>query len=99
MEPAGGAKAPPDGAIRERDIDRGGSGFRHRPRVRATCWLHPGYDAYNAPTCATIYCETVCTTLETGRVLATGTFRVLISASSYSGNVCSDVFALICTTL
>jgi hypothetical protein len=45
------------------------------------------------------YSETVCTTLPTGRVLATGTFISLTSASSYSGKVCSDVLAFICTTL
>jgi hypothetical protein len=43
MEPAGGAKAPPDGAIREQDVDRESPGFRHRPRIRAARWLHPGY--------------------------------------------------------
>jgi hypothetical protein len=45
------------------------------------------------------YCETVCTTLLTGRVLATGTFMSLTSASSYSGNVCNGALAFICTTL
>jgi hypothetical protein len=45
------------------------------------------------------YCETVCTTLPTGRVLATGSFISLTSASSYSAKVCSGALAFICTTL
>jgi hypothetical protein len=45
------------------------------------------------------YSETVCTTLPTGRVLATGTFISLTSASSYSGKVCSGALAFICTIL
>ena len=47
------------------------------------------------------YFETVCTTLDTGRVLALapGSFRSFASASSYSGSVASCVLALICTTL
>jgi len=45
------------------------------------------------------YSETVCTTLLTGRELATGSFMSLTSISSYSGNVSSGVLAFICTTL
>jgi hypothetical protein len=45
------------------------------------------------------YCETVCTTDETGRVLTTGTFESFSSASSYCGRVCIVVLAFICTTL
>jgi hypothetical protein len=45
------------------------------------------------------YFETVCTTLEIGRVASTlGTFNSFASASSYSGSDCSVVLALICTT-
>ena len=51
--------------------------------------------------CGPSYFETVCTTLETGRVLAFApvSFISFASASSYSGNVASCVLALICTTL
>jgi hypothetical protein len=45
------------------------------------------------------YSETVCTTLLTGRALATGSFMSLTSISSYSGKVASGVLAFICTTL
>jgi hypothetical protein len=45
------------------------------------------------------YSETVCTTLLTGRELATGSFISLTSISSYSGKVSSGVLAFICTTL
>ncbi len=41
------------------------------------------------------YSETVCTTLLTGRVLATGSFMSLIISSSYSGRVCTGALALI----
>src|SRR5450759_1675017 len=43
----------------------------------------------------TRYSETVCTTLPTGRVLATGSFMSLTSASSYSARVCSGALAFI----
>jgi len=45
------------------------------------------------------YSETVCTTLLTGRVLATGSFMSWTRASSYSGKICSGALAFICTTL
>ncbi len=45
------------------------------------------------------YCETVCTTLETGRALWVGTFSSFSSASSYSGTDWKVVLALICTIL
>src|SRR5450631_3912477 len=48
---------------------------------------------------ATCYCETVCTTLLSARVLVTGTFASLTSASSYSGRVWNGALAFICTTL
>jgi hypothetical protein len=41
------------------------------------------------------YSVTVCTTLLTGRVLATGSFVSLIMASSYSASVCTGALALI----
>ncbi len=62
--------------------------------VIATRWL-----AMTAIKPANRYCETVCTTLPTGRVRATGSFISLTSASSYSGKVCSGALAFICTTL
>ena len=65
-------------------------GACHRARIRATRWL--------AMT-VSYYCETVCTTLPTGRVLATGSLISLTSASSYSAKVCSGALAFICTTL
>src|SRR5437016_13225375 len=45
------------------------------------------------------YCETVCTTLETGRELNAGSFSSLASASSYSLKVWTGILALTCTTL
>ena len=45
------------------------------------------------------YCVTVCTTLPTGRVVATGTLTSFSMASSYSGSVCTGALALIWTTL
>ena len=58
-----------------------------------------GGDCKRAMRCRDCYRDTVCTTLETGRVLAVGSFASLAKASSYSGSVCSFVFAVICTTL
>jgi hypothetical protein len=45
------------------------------------------------------YCETVCTTLLSGRALTAGTFRSLTSSASYSGKVSSFSLAFISTTL
>src|ERR1700760_594416 len=48
----------------------------------------------------TAYCETVCTTLLTGRVSATGILLPsLRTISSYSASVSSVCLAFICTTL
>src|SRR5260370_108155 len=47
---------------------------------------------------ANCYCETVCTTLLSARVLVTGTFASLTSASSYSGRVWNAALAFICTS-
>ena len=69
-------------------------GACHRARIRATRWL-----AMTAAELAARYSETVCTTLLTGRVLATGSFMSWTRASSYSGKVCSGALAFICTTL
>jgi hypothetical protein len=97
MKPTGRREAPPDGAIREQyrraripDFAEpviGRAFVRPVGSIRATTLRSPRY------------CETVCTTLLTGRVLATGTFMSLTSASSYSGNVCNGALAFICTTL
>jgi hypothetical protein len=40
-------------------------------------------------------CETVCTTLESGRALTAGTFMSLTRRASYSGKVSSGSFAFI----
>jgi hypothetical protein len=45
------------------------------------------------------YCETVCTTLLTGRALETGTLASLSIISSYSASVCAGALAFICTIL
>ena len=45
------------------------------------------------------YCETVCTTLLTGRPLETGTLPSFSTISSYSASVCTGALAFICTTL
>ena len=45
------------------------------------------------------YCEIVCTTLETGRVLTVGNLASFRSSSSYCGNVCTGALATILTTL
>jgi hypothetical protein len=51
------------------------------------------YDEYNDVVANKIYSVTVCTTLLTGRVLATGSFMSLTRASSYSARVCSGALA------
>src|ERR1700692_2093033 len=45
------------------------------------------------------YCEIVCTTLETGRVLTVGNLASFRISSSYCGSVCTGALATILTTL
>src|SRR6202012_1347448 len=80
----------------------GGYGWEPPRPIRKTKRALQGrvfYWAYEAKT----YCETVCTTLDTGRVETTGIFMSFAmsfpKASSYSGSVENVVLAFICTTL
>jgi hypothetical protein len=45
MEPTGRREAPPVGTIRGPVTRNKVPGLRHRARIRAARWLHPGYNS------------------------------------------------------